>query len=93
MPKTLSRIRNEDEAPPRLHCLVEEIAQAYLTSTAGDADIALRCAITDALSDLMQAERSNEPDGVCSHPAERRRHGPRRAGDAGVVEQDDLSGP
>ena len=57
MPKTLSRIRNEDEAPPRLHCLVEEIAQAYLTSTAGDADIALRCAITDALSDLMQAER------------------------------------
>jgi hypothetical protein len=36
---------------------VEEIAQAYLTSTAGDAEIALRCAITDALSDLMQAER------------------------------------
>ncbi|WP_018043101.1 hypothetical protein [Methylobacterium sp. 88A] len=57
MPKTLTRIRNEDEAAPGLHCPVEEIAQAYLTSTAGDAEIALRCAITDALSDLMQAER------------------------------------
>ncbi|KQP09390.1 hypothetical protein [Methylobacterium sp. Leaf93] len=57
MPKTLTRIRNEGEAAPGLHCPVEEIAQAYLTSTAGDAEIALRCAITDALSDLMQAER------------------------------------
>ena len=38
-------------------CPVEDIAQAYLTSTQGDADIALRCAITDALSDLMEAER------------------------------------
>ncbi|CAA2107326.1 hypothetical protein MBUL_04106 [Methylobacterium bullatum] len=57
MPKTLTRIRNEGEAEPALHCPVEEIAQAYLTSTAGDAEIALRCAITDALSDLMQAER------------------------------------
>lgn len=36
---------------------VEDIAQAYLTSTDGDAGIALRCAITDALSDLMEAER------------------------------------
>jgi hypothetical protein len=57
MPKTLTRIRNESEAEPGLHCPVEDIAQAYLTSTAGDAEIALRCAITDALSDLMQAER------------------------------------
>ncbi|MCJ2129315.1 hypothetical protein [Methylobacterium sp. E-045] len=59
MPKTLTRTRtrDEDEAAPGLHCPVEEIAQAYLTSTAGDAEIALRCAITDALSDLMQAER------------------------------------
>ena len=57
MPKTLTRIRNEGEAEPGLHCPVEDIAQAYLTSTAGDAEIALRCAITDALSDLMQAER------------------------------------
>lgn len=38
-------------------CPVEEIAQAYLTTTHGDAGIALRCAITDALSDLMEAER------------------------------------
>lgn len=38
-------------------CPVEEIAQAYLTSTDGDAGIALRCAITDALSDLLEAER------------------------------------
>ncbi|KQQ31685.1 hypothetical protein ASF53_03065 [Methylobacterium sp. Leaf123] len=38
-------------------CPVEEIAQAYLSSTDGDAGIALRCAITDALSDLMEAER------------------------------------
>lgn len=38
-------------------CPVEELAQAYLSSTGGDAGIALRCAITDALSDLMEAER------------------------------------
>lgn len=38
-------------------CPVEDIAQAYLMSTQGDAGIALRCAITDALSDLMEAER------------------------------------
>lgn len=36
---------------------VEEIAQAYLATTHGDAGIALRCAITDALSDLLEAER------------------------------------
>ena len=36
---------------------VEEIAQAYLAATEGDAAIALRCAITDALSDLLEAER------------------------------------
>lgn len=36
---------------------VEEIAQAYLNATEGDAAIALRCAITDALSDLLEAER------------------------------------
>jgi hypothetical protein len=38
-------------------CPVETIAQAYLDTTHGDADIALRCAITDALSDLLEAER------------------------------------
>ena len=36
---------------------IEEIAQAYLTTFEGDAGLALRCAITDALSDLMDAER------------------------------------
>ena len=41
----------------RASCPVEEIAQAYLATTHGDAGIALRCAITDALSDLMEAER------------------------------------
>ncbi|UYW29209.1 hypothetical protein [Methylorubrum extorquens] len=40
-------------------CPVEEIAQAYLSSTDGDAGIALRCAITDALSDLMEAARQD----------------------------------
>lgn len=38
-------------------CPVETIAQAYLDTSHGDADIALRCAITDALSDLLEAER------------------------------------
>ncbi len=38
-------------------CPGEDIAQAYHSSTQGDAGIALRCAITDALSDLMEAER------------------------------------
>ena len=41
-------------------CPVEDIAQAYLTSTQGDAGIALRCAITDALSDLMDSEEARE---------------------------------
>ncbi len=38
-------------------CPVEGIAQAYLVTAHGDAGLALRCAITDALSDLMEAER------------------------------------
>ncbi|WP_019903409.1 hypothetical protein [Methylobacterium sp. 77] len=57
MPKTLTGIRSEGETMPGSHCPVEEIAQAYLSSTEGDAGIALRCAISDALSDLLQAER------------------------------------
>ncbi|ACL62323.1 hypothetical protein [Methylobacterium nodulans] len=36
---------------------VEEIAAAYLSRAAGDPELALRCAITDALADLMDAER------------------------------------
>ncbi|GJE12562.1 MULTISPECIES: hypothetical protein [Methylobacterium] len=38
-------------------CPVEAITAAYLGSSGGDAGIALRCAIADALSDLMEAER------------------------------------
>ncbi len=38
-------------------CPVEEIARAYLATAEGDAGIALRCAITDALADLLEAER------------------------------------
>lgn len=38
-------------------CPVEAITSAYLGFAGGDARIALRCAIADALSDLMDAER------------------------------------
>ncbi|WP_457103961.1 hypothetical protein [Methylobacterium sp. P5_C11] len=38
-------------------CPVEAISTAYLGFAGGDAGIALRCAIADALSDLMEAER------------------------------------
>ncbi|MCE4223702.1 hypothetical protein HCU64_08070 [Methylobacterium sp. C25] len=38
-------------------CPVEDIVTAYLATTHGDARLALRCAVTDALSDLMAAER------------------------------------
>ncbi|GJD67024.1 hypothetical protein [Methylobacterium frigidaeris] len=38
-------------------CPVEAIAAAYLTQTSGDLALALRCAITDALADLLGAER------------------------------------
>ncbi|MDP4002578.1 hypothetical protein [Methylobacterium sp. NEAU K] len=38
-------------------CPVEAISAAYLGFAGGDAGIALRCAVADALSDLMDAER------------------------------------
>ena len=38
-------------------CPIEAISAAYLGFAGGDAGIALRCAIADALSDLMEAER------------------------------------
>ncbi len=38
-------------------CPVEAITRAYLGFAGGDARIALGCAIADALSDLMDAER------------------------------------
>ena len=38
-------------------CPVEAISAAYLGLDGGVAGIALRCAVADALSDLMEAER------------------------------------
>ena len=38
-------------------CPVEAIVTAYLETAHGDAGLALRCAVTDALADLMEAER------------------------------------
>jgi hypothetical protein len=45
------------EAPTEPPDAVEEIARSYLTASAGDAAMALRCAISDALVDLCEAER------------------------------------
>ncbi|MCP2080832.1 UNVERIFIED_ORG: hypothetical protein J2W74_002018 [Methylorubrum zatmanii] len=36
---------------------VEEIARSYLLTSEGDVGLALRCAISDALADLCEAER------------------------------------
>lgn len=44
-------------AEPSPACPVEDIARAYLLTSAGDADLALRCVIADALSDLLDADR------------------------------------
>ncbi|WP_336489300.1 hypothetical protein [Methylobacterium nigriterrae] len=45
-------------AEPESHaCPVEQIVMAYLKTTDGDAELALRCAVTDALADLLEAER------------------------------------
>lgn len=38
-------------------CPIETIVCAYLETAQGDAGLALRCAVTDALSDLMEGER------------------------------------
>lgn len=46
-----------DELAPAPGCPVEAIVQAYLTTTDGDAGLALRCAVTDAMADLLEAER------------------------------------
>lgn len=47
---------------------IEDIAQAYLRATKGDLSLALRCAISDALADLMEAERRcNERNRLISH--------------------------
>ncbi|MDP4022532.1 hypothetical protein Q8W71_07850 [Methylobacterium sp. NEAU 140] len=48
------------EAPvdrPDHACPVEAITAAYLGFAGGDARLALRCAVADALSDLLDAER------------------------------------
>ena len=47
------RVAPKDDPPPAPGCPIETIAQAYLQVTEGDEGQALRCAITDALSDLM----------------------------------------
>ncbi|TXN19962.1 hypothetical protein [Methylobacterium sp. WL9] len=44
-----------EDAP--VSCPVETIVSAYLKTAHGDAGLALRCAVTDALSDLMEGER------------------------------------
>ena len=49
------RARSAEPVPPA--CPVEDIARAYLLTTAGDADLALRCVIADALEDLLEADR------------------------------------
>ncbi|MGY2049534.1 hypothetical protein [Methylobacterium sp. JK268] len=64
-------------APAPRSSPIEEIAAAYLARAAGDPDLALRCAITDALADLMEAERrTRERSRLISLG------GPRRRGDA-----------
>ena len=44
-------------APSEPPDTVEEIARSYLLTSEGDAGLALRCAISDALADLCEAER------------------------------------
>ena len=44
------------DPPPATGCPIETIAQAYLQMTEGDEGQALRCAITEALSDLMATD-------------------------------------
>jgi len=44
-------------APSEPPDTVEEIARSYLQTSEGDAGLALRCAISDALADLCEAER------------------------------------
>lgn len=55
MPVASAPARRADLPPGR--CPVEDIARAYLLTSAGDADLALRCVIADALSDLLEADR------------------------------------
>ncbi|AWN49506.1 hypothetical protein DK419_26825 [Methylobacterium terrae] len=50
-------VEGQPSAPAGTSCPVEVIAAAYLSQTFGDPALALRCAITDALADLMEAER------------------------------------
>ena len=64
MPAAAAQPRPADPSPscsPRScsppSCPVEEIARAYLLTSAGDADLALRCVIADALSDLLESDR------------------------------------
>lgn len=47
----------DGQSPGPRGCPVEEIARAYLVTAEGDAGQALRHAISDALADLLEAER------------------------------------
>ncbi|ACL61576.1 hypothetical protein [Methylobacterium nodulans] len=49
------RIHESPQAPAS--CPVEDIVAAYLRLAEGDAALALRWAVTDALADLLAAER------------------------------------
>ncbi|TXN68135.1 hypothetical protein [Methylobacterium sp. WL6] len=53
MPVASAPARRADLPPAS--CPVEDIARAYLLTSA--ADLALRCVIADALSDLLEADR------------------------------------
>ena len=50
------RVAPKDDPPPAPGCPIETIAQAYLQVAEGNEGQALRCAITDALSDLMATD-------------------------------------
>ena len=50
------RVAPRDDAAPATGCPIETIAQAYLQVTEGNEGQALRCAITDALSDLLAGD-------------------------------------
>lgn len=57
LPRHTAPAEGSSSAPAGTSCPVEAIAAAYLSQTSGDPVLALRCAITDALADLLEAER------------------------------------
>lgn len=56
-----AQVAPDDSRP--VSSTVEDIARSYLKTTDGDASLALRCAISDALADLLEADRrTNQRD-------------------------------